>query len=121
MQTLIPLILVMGGMMFFMSRSQKKQQAQRQQLLDSMQPGSEVVTIGGLYGIVHEVDKEKGTVTLDCEGIYLEFERGAIKTVKAPAAPTSNEPIEDNTSEVEVTEVEVVEESVTEEEKKDNE
>ena len=53
MQTLIPLILIMGGMMFFMSRSQKKQQAQRQQLLDSMQPGSEVVTIGGLYGIVH--------------------------------------------------------------------
>ncbi len=121
MQTLIPLILVMGGMMFFMSRSQKKQQAQRQQLLDSMQPGSEVVTIGGLYGIVHEVDKEKGTVTLDCEGIYLEFERGAIRTVKAPTAPTSNEPVENTEPEVEVTEVEVVEEPVTEEEKKDNE
>lgn len=121
MQTLIPLILVMGGMMFFMSRSQKKQQAQRQQVLDSMQPGSEVVTIGGLYGIVHEVDKEKGTVTLDCEGIYLEFERASIRTVKAPTTPTTAEIIEDVEPEVEITEVEVVEEPVTEEEKKDNE
>jgi len=119
MQTLIPMILIMGGMMFFMSRSQKKQQAQRQQLLDSMQPGSEVVTIGGLYGIVHEVDKNKGTVTLDCEGIYLEFERGAIKTVKStPSATSTVEATEETVEpEVEVTEVEVVEEPTSNEEK----
>ncbi|MGX4686834.1 preprotein translocase subunit YajC [Vagococcus sp. JNUCC 83] len=122
MQTLIPLILVMGGMMFFMSRSQKKQQAQRQQVLDSMQPGSEVVTIGGLYGIVHEVDKDKGTVTLDCEGIYLEFERGSIRTVKAPTTPTTTEEVVEVVEpEVEVTEVEVVEEPTSDEEKKENE
>ncbi|MGO3731835.1 MAG: preprotein translocase subunit YajC [Vagococcus sp.] len=83
---LIPL-LVIGGMMFFMTRTQKKQQNQRQELLNSVKPGNEVITIGGLYGVVHEINEDKGTVTLDCEGIYLEFERAAIKTVK-PAATT---------------------------------
>ena len=41
-----------------MSRSQKKQQQERQSLLDSMKQGDEVVTIGGLHGVVSEVDNE---------------------------------------------------------------
>ncbi len=78
---LFPLVII-GGMMFFMTRTQKKQQNQRQELLNSMNAGDEIVTIGGLYGVIHEVNTDKGTVIIDCEGIYLEFERNAIKTVK---------------------------------------
>lgn len=94
---LFPLIII-GGMMFFMTRSQKKQQNQRQELLNSMKLGDEVVTIGGLYGVVHELNTDKGTVTIDCEGIYLEFERAAIKTVTpstgtAPVAPVEVEEV----------------------------
>jgi len=83
---ILPLILI-GGMMFFMTRSQKKQQQQREDLLNSMEIGSEVVTIGGLHGVLHEILSEKGTVVLDCEGIFLEYDRSAIRTVKAPQAP----------------------------------
>ena len=107
---LFPLI-VIGGMMFFMTRSQKKQQNQRQELLNSMKPGDEVVTIGGLYGIVHEINSDKGTIVIDCEGIYLEFERNAIKTVKSSDTVVP-ETVEEST--------EVVEEAVEVEEEKEN-
>ncbi|MGX7023962.1 preprotein translocase subunit YajC [Vagococcus hydrophili] len=107
---LFPLIII-GGMMFFMTRSQKKQQNQRQELLNSMKLGDEVVTIGGLYGVVHELNTDKGTVTIDCEGIYLVFERAAIKTVTPAAASAPAATVE--TEEV----TEVVE---TKEEEKEN-
>ena len=45
----------------------------QRQLLDSMKPGDSVVTIGGLHGVVSEIDNDKRTVVLDCEGIFLEI------------------------------------------------
>ena len=100
---LFPLIII-GGMMFFMTRSQKKQQNQRQELLNSMKTGDEIVTIGGLYGVVHEVNSDKGTVVIDCEGIYLEFERNAIKTVKATTTAPVTEEVVETIEEAEVVE-----------------
>ncbi len=82
-----------------MSRSQKKQQQERQNLLDSMKPGDSVVTIGGLHGVVSEIDNDKRTVVIDCEGIFLEYDRAAIKTVK-PGTVVTN----DATTTVETTE-----------------
>jgi len=43
--------------------------------------GNEVITIGGLYGTIDEVDTDRKTVVLDVDGVYLTFELGAIKTV----------------------------------------
>lgn len=82
------LLIAMVGMWFFMSRSQKKQQKERQNQLDSMKTGDQVVTIGGLHGVLSEIDTEKRTVTIDCEGIYLVFDRAAIRTVKPAVSLT---------------------------------
>ncbi|MDR1606670.1 MAG: preprotein translocase subunit YajC [Streptococcaceae bacterium] len=90
MQFLI-LIVVFGVMMWFMQRSQKKAAAQRQAQLDNMQPGSEIVTIGGLHGILASIDKEKGTIELDAEGVILTFDRAAVKTVKTAAVESEPE------------------------------
>ena len=49
--------------------------------LEQASKGYEVITIGGLYGTVDEVDTEKGTIVLDVDGVYLTFELAAIKTV----------------------------------------
>ncbi len=104
---LFPLIII-GGMMFFMTRSQKKQQNQRKEVLNSMKLGDEVVTIGGLYGIVHELNTDKGSVTIDCEGIFLEFERAAIKTVTPATGVVNSAPVEVE-EEIETVEAEVIE------------
>jgi len=79
--TFLIMLVAMLGLMFFMQRSQKKQAQKRMESLNKLQKGYEVITIGGLYGTVDEVDTEKRTIVLDVDGVYLTFELTAIKTV----------------------------------------
>ena len=79
--TFLIMFVAMLGLMFFMQRSQKKQEQKRMESLNKLQKGYEVITIGGLYGTVDEVDTEKKTIVLDVDGVYLTFELAAIKTV----------------------------------------
>ena len=78
---MIIMFVVMAGLIFYMIRTQKKQAEKRMESLNKLQKGYEVITIGGLYGTVDEVDTEKRTVVLDVDGVYLTFELTAIKTV----------------------------------------
>lgn len=107
------------GMWFFMSRTQKKQQQERQNLLDSMKAGDEVVTIGGLHGVVSEIDETNRTVVLDCEGIFLEYDRAAIKTVKPGTGAMTGTPIAPVEEPTEPEVIETVEVPETPEEKKE--
>ena len=79
--TFLIMFVAMLGLMFFMQRSQKKQAQKRMESLNKLHKGYEVITIGGLYGTVDEVDTEKRTIVLDVDGVYLTFELAAIKTV----------------------------------------
>ncbi len=45
--SLLPMLLIFGGMIFFMNRSNKKKQKKEQEQRDSVQVGDEIVTIGG--------------------------------------------------------------------------
>lgn len=103
---IIVYVLIIAAMFFFMSRTQKKQQQERKNLLDSLKVGDKVITIGGLHGVVADIRKEdnKNTVLLDCEGIYLEFNRSAIQQI-VPTAAVS-EVVEEETVEVEEAETE---------------
>ncbi|MGT2965126.1 preprotein translocase subunit YajC [Streptococcus acidominimus] len=74
-QFLFPLIMV--AMLGFMIFSQRKQQKNRLEALNQIQKGDEIITIGGLYGVVDEIDQQK--VVLDVDGVYLTFERSAIR------------------------------------------
>ena len=79
--TFLIMFVAMLGLMFLMQRSQKKQAQKRMESLNKLQKGYEVITIGGLYGTVDEVNTDKRTVVLDVDGVYLTFELTAIKTV----------------------------------------
>ncbi|MFU8751058.1 preprotein translocase subunit YajC [Streptococcus suis] len=79
--------LVMVAMIGFMFYSQRKQQKQRQEALNQIKKGDEIVTIGGPFGIVDEIDDKK--VVLDVDGVYLTFERGAIRDRVASSDATS--------------------------------
>lgn len=81
-------VVIMALMYFLMIRPQKKRQEAHKQMMEDLQVGTHVVTIGGLHGIVHEIDSTRRTITLDCEGIFLVFDRNAIgRTINAN--PTS--------------------------------
>lgn len=73
--------MMFGIMYFLLIRPQKKQQEKVQDMLSSLEPGDSIVTIGGLHGVIDEVNPEANTVVLDCEGIYLTFERRSIARV----------------------------------------
>lgn len=114
--SMIILLVLMLGMFFMMNRSQKKQQQERQNVLDAMKVGDSVVTIGGLHGVIHEINAADKTVTLDCEGIYLVFDRASIRTVNSGVRPATA-PVESPAVEPEKTEAEEI---VVEEQPEDN-
>lgn len=79
------IVLLVIFMYFFMIRPQQKQRKAHQAMMSKLQKGDHVVTIGRLHGVVYDLDQAKKTVTLDCEGIYLTFDLGAIMRVTSRA------------------------------------
>lgn len=77
---------MIGMMYFLLIRPQKKQQEKVKDMLDSIEVGDSVVTIGGLHGIIDEIKEEEQAIVLDCEGIYLTFERRSIAKVVSKAS-----------------------------------
>lgn len=75
----LPMLIIFVGMFWWMNHSQKKQQKQRDEFLHSIHVGDKVTTIGGLHGVVSELNEQDRIVTIDCDGIYLDFDLTAIK------------------------------------------
>lgn len=53
--SLIMMALMFGILYFFMIRPQKKKQKEEAKMRDNLQPGDEIMTIGGFYGRVISV------------------------------------------------------------------
>ena len=102
--TILMFVVIIVIMYFMMIRPQKKQQQKRQEMMSSLKRGDRVVTIGGLHGVVDSINQEEKTVTLDCDGIYLVFNLGAVGRV----VPTKSEELKDNQDN---NETEIVEDS----------
>ena len=78
---ILPFLLVFVVFYFLLIRPQQKRQKERVSMLNAIQTGANVVTIGGLHGTVVELNDT--TVTLQVsENTNLVFERYAISTVK---------------------------------------
>ncbi|MBS9338907.1 preprotein translocase subunit YajC [Fructobacillus sp. M2-14] len=92
MQNMILPLIIVVVMVFWMTRTQKKQQARQAEMRNQMQKGSDVVTIGGLHAKIDAVNEEAKTVDLNCEGVILTFDMQAIRSVKnAEAAKPAEE------------------------------
>ena len=77
------LLVVLIGSMFFMNRRSKKREAEAKALIDAVKPGNKVKTIGGICGIVVEVDPDEDTFVLETGSeasgkCYMKFVRQAI-------------------------------------------
>lgn len=95
--SLLPFALIMVLMYFMMIRPQKKAQEKTKNMLDSLKKGDTVVTIGGLHGMIDEVREADKTVVVDCEGIFLTFERRAIARVVVSAPSDAVDMLGSNT------------------------
>lgn len=89
---ILMIALLFGVMYFMMIRPQQKRRRDAEQMQSALSPGDEVVTIGGLYGTVTEVDDD--TVLLEvAPGVQTRYARPAIARVTTRAErPETIEP-----------------------------
>jgi preprotein translocase subunit YajC len=72
-----------GFMYFLLIRPQRQQQRKHAELLSALKPGDEVVTAGGIYGEVVQLDAERVMLEID-EDVRIAVARRAITTVVPP-------------------------------------
>ena len=60
----------------------------RPQMMDKLKKGDEVILVDGLHGKVDKINSDK-TIVVDADGIYLTFERMAVRRVIPVAAPAT--------------------------------
>ena len=89
---LLPLILIIG-MIWFMSRTQKKQRARQAETVAALQPGTKVITTSGLVGIVEETDDEYVTLEIS-DGVLVQVVKAAIGRIIPDEDPVADEAAE---------------------------
>ena len=77
----LPALLIVG-MVLLMWLPNRKRKKQYQQLMDSLQPGKLIKTIGGIYGKVVAVKEDLVTVEVMPDKTRMVFAKGAIATVE---------------------------------------
>lgn len=76
----LPLIILFVIFYFMLIRPQQKQQRKRQELLRNLEKGNRVVTIGGIYGMIKEIDEETIMLRI-ADNLNIKFARGAVERV----------------------------------------
>lgn len=77
------MIVAIVVLFIFSGRRRKKQEQEAKNLIDAVKPGNKVKTIGGICGIVVEVDTEENTFVLETGTeqsgkCFIKFDRQAI-------------------------------------------
>lgn len=106
--TLILLAAMFALLWVLLIRPQRRKQMEQQQLLASIEPGDEVLTVGGIYGIVTEIDEEDDLIVEIAEGIRVRVARRAAAGVVKP----EDEADEDEEDDVEALDASEDEDSV---------
>lgn len=78
---ILPFVVIFGVFYLLIIMPQRKQQKQRQLMLNSIKKGDKVITAGGLHGEVVELDDEDVRLRV-ADKVELKFSRSAITKVK---------------------------------------
>lgn len=78
----LPLILLFVIFYFLLIRPQQKHQKKRQELLRSLKKGDRVVTIGGIHGVIKEINEDVLTLKI-ADNVNIKFSRTGIDRVLA--------------------------------------
>lgn len=86
----VVIIVLLVAWLIWSTRRSKKKQQEAQDLINAVKPGNKVKTIGGVCGIVVEVDDEENTFVLETGSessgkCYMKFDKQAIYQTDAVA------------------------------------
>jgi preprotein translocase subunit YajC len=96
------IVALFGVLWFVMIRPQRAKAAAQAQMLNSVAPGDEILTVGGIYGIVQELepDEDGGDLVVEiADGIHVRVARKALAAVIKPDTDDDEEEDEDGASE----------------------
>ena len=86
MPFLFMMVIIFAIMWFFMIRPQQKRQKEIQNFRNSIAKGSQIVTAGGIYGTVKDIDEAANTLKVEiANGICITVDKGSVF-----ASPQSN-------------------------------
>lgn len=79
MSMILMMVVIFAIMYFFMIRPQNKKQKEIQNFRNGIQPGDEIVTAGGIYGKVKEVNDADYTVTVEiASGVKVKVSKNSV-------------------------------------------
>lgn len=84
----IMLILIFLVMWLFMIRPQRKQQKALEEMRRALKKGDKVITAGGIYGVVADVDERTVLVKVDGE-VKIRVDKTSIQKDMTDAAPAT--------------------------------
>ena len=87
MQGILIIAVLFGVLWFAMIRPQRAKVQAQQRLLGTVEVGDEILTVGGIYGIVQELepDEDGGDLIVEiADGIHVRIARKALATVIKP-------------------------------------
>jgi preprotein translocase subunit YajC len=76
-----PLVLMFAAMYFLLIAPQRKKQKAHEKMLTELQPGDEVVTAGGIYGVITSVKDDRFIIRIGDNNAKVEVGKGFISTV----------------------------------------
>ncbi|MFU0480039.1 preprotein translocase subunit YajC [Gardnerella swidsinskii] len=91
---LIILVVAMVCMMMFQTRNAKKRQAEMRSFHESLEPGTEIITIGGIIGKIVSVDTQYEEIVIDSEGSLMRVSFRAVNRLYVRPAFISDEEAE---------------------------
>jgi preprotein translocase subunit YajC len=78
--SMLPLFLLVGGMYFLMIAPQRKKQKALEKMLAALVSGDEVITTGGMYGVITNVKDDRYVIRVG-DSTKIEVAKGFIQSV----------------------------------------
>ena len=83
---LLMIVALFAIMYFFMIRPQQKRQKEIQNFRKSITIGQAVVTAGGIYGVVKQIDENDNTLMIEvATGVRIKVDRNSVYAQAQPA------------------------------------
>lgn len=82
MRLLFPILAIVFLFYLLILRPQKRQEQERKRMLSALNKGDKVVTIGGIYGTIVDIDENTDIITLEvAKNVRIDFTRSAVSQV----------------------------------------
>jgi preprotein translocase subunit YajC len=97
MNAVLVVVVLFAVFWLFIVRPQRKQAAEQRELIASLEPGDEIVSAGGLYGVIKSIDGDELVVEI-ADGLVVRMARGAVaglveRDEEPESAPEPDEPV----------------------------